>query len=147
MRFGKKSGLIAGAVLLASVLMTGCGGNQASVGYFNAERIDKESEALKAIEAEANEKLAEAQKEAIALQGKRAEMSDEDFMKAQQAQMLKMQALNQKYQIEIQQKVQQALETISKEKKLDAVMANSNMQKAVILGGVDITDDLLQKLK
>jgi Skp family chaperone for outer membrane proteins len=43
--------------------------------------------------------------------------------------------------------VQQALETISKEKKLDAVMANSNMQKAVIIGGVDITDDLIQKLK
>ena len=138
MKFGKKTGALIGASLLAAVLMTGCAGNQASVGYFNAERIDKESEALKAIESEANAKLAEAQQEAIALQQKKGTMSDEEFQ---------MQALNQKYQIEIQQKVQQALEQISKEKKLDAVMANTNMQKAVIHGGVDITDDLLQKLK
>ena len=147
MKFGKKTGALIGASLLAAILMTGCAGNQASVGYFNAERIDKESEALKAIESEANAKLAEAQQEAIALQQKKGTMSDEEFQKVQQAQMLKMQALNQKYQIEIQQKVQQALEQISKEKKLDAVMANTNMQKAVIHGGVDITDDLLQKLK
>ena len=147
MKFWKKTGAVIGASLMAAVIMTGCGANHASVGYFNAERLDKESESLKSIEAEANAKLAEAQQEAIDLQKKRGTMSDEEFQKLQQAQMLKMQALSQKYQIEIQQKVQQALEEISKEKKLDAVMTNGTMQKAVIYGGVDITDDLLQKLK
>lgn len=146
MKFGTKAAVV-GASLLAAVLMTGCGGSQASVGYFNAERVDKESEALKSIEAEANTKLAEAQKEAVELQQKQSTMSAEDFQKAQQAQMLKMQALSQKYQIEIQQKVQQALENISKEKKLDVVLTNAQMQKTVIHGGVDITDDLIQKLK
>ena len=147
MKFWKKATAVVGASFFAAVLMTGCGGNPASIGYFNAERVDKESEMLKSIEAEANAKLAEAQQEAIALQQKQSTMSEEDFQKAQQAQMLKMQALSQKYQIEIQQKVQQALESISKERKLDVVLTNADLQKSVVHGGVDITDDLIQKLK
>ena len=61
--------------------------------------------------------------------------------------MAKMQAASQQYQMQIRQKVDVALDEIAKEKKLDAILQNSSLEKTVVLGGTDITDDLIQKLK
>ena len=61
--------------------------------------------------------------------------------------MAKMQAVSQQYQMQIRQKVDVALDEIAKEKKLDAVVQNSSLEKTIILGGTDITEDLIQKLK
>ena len=61
--------------------------------------------------------------------------------------MAKKQAASQQYQMQIRQKVDVALDEIAKEKKLDAILQNSSLEKTVVLGGTDITDDLIQKLK
>ena len=144
-----KKALLAGiGLLLTTVLSSGCiGDRQANIGYFNAERIDQEAAQIKAIEEEANTKMAALQKEFLALEAQAATMSPEEMARAQQEQMAKMQAASQQYQMQIRQKVDVALDEIAKEKKLDAVLQNSSLEKMVILGGTDITEDLIQKLK
>lgn len=133
---------------MTTVLSSGCiGERQATIGYFNAERIDQEAAQIKAIEEEANAKMAALQKEFLELEAKAGTMSPEDMGLAQQEQMGKMQAASQQYQMQIRQKIDVALDEIAQEKKLDAVVQNSSLEKTVILGGMDITEDLIQKLK
>ena len=118
---------LAGVMLLTAALLSGgcLGDKQANIGYFNAERIDQEATQIKADE----------------------DLSSEEMARAQQEQMAKMQAASQQYQMQIRQKVDVALDEIAKEKKLDAILQNSSLEKTVVLGGTDITDDLIQKLK
>lgn len=133
---------------MTTVLSSGCiGERQATIGYFNAERIDQEAAQIKAIEEEANAKMAALQKEFLELEAKADGMSPEDMARAQQEQMAKVQAASQQYQMQIRQKIDVALDEIAKEKKLDAVLQNSSLEKMVVLGGMDITEDLIQKLK
>lgn len=140
---------LAGVMLLTAALLSGgcLGDKQANIGYFNAERIDQEATQIKAVEEEANAKIAALQKEFLALQANAGNLSSEEMARAQQEQMAKMQAASQQYQMQIRQKVDVALDEIVKEKKLDAILQNSSLEKTVILGGTDITDDLIQKLK
>lgn len=140
---------LAGVMLLTAALLSdGClGDKQANIGYFNAERIDQEATQIKAVEEEANAKIAALQKEFLALQANAGNLSSEEMARAQQEQMAKMQAASQQYQMQIRQKVDVALDEIAKEKKLDAILQNSSLEKTVVLGGTDITDDLIQKLK
>lgn len=148
MKHTRKALFASVGLLLAAVLSSGCiGEKQANIGYFNAERIDQEAAQIKAIEEEANAKMTALQQEFLALEAQAASMSPEEMGRAQQEQMAKMQAASQQYQMQIRQKVDVALDEIAKEKKLDAVVQNSSLAKTVILGGTDITEDLIQKLK
>ena len=56
-------------------------------------------------------------------------------------------ALNQQYQSQLKAKVDAAIEDIAKNKKLDAVVDSEESAKLVVSGGVDITDEVLQKLQ
>ena len=58
-----------------------------------------------------------------------------------------MQGLQTQYQMQMRQKLDNAVDEIARAKKIDVVMDNSIMQKTVLWGGVDITEDLLEKLK
>ncbi|MGP1584954.1 MAG: OmpH family outer membrane protein [Schwartzia sp. (in: firmicutes)] len=148
MKKGTKALLAGAGLFLTTVLSSGCiGERQATIGYFNAERIDQEAAQIKAIEEEANAKMAALQKEFLELEAKADGMSPEDMARAQQEQMVKVQAASQQYQMQIRQKIDVALDEIAKEKKLDAVLQNSSLEKMVVLGGMDITEDLIQKLK
>lgn len=135
-------------LLTAAFLSGGCmGEKEAAIGYFNAERLDKEAAQIKALEEEANAKMADLQKEAMELEAKAEEMKPEDLAAAQQDMLGRMQMISQQYQMRMRQKLDVALDEIAKEKKLDVVMENSPLGKTVILGGADITEDLIEKLK
>ena len=56
-------------------------------------------------------------------------------------------ALNQQYQSQLKAKVDAAIDEIAKNKKLDAVVDSEPSTKLVVSGGVDITDEVIQKLK
>ncbi len=144
----KKKALLAGMTLLAAILASGCAGERkASIAYFNSDRIDQEATQIKAIEEEAKTKIEGMQKEFMELMMKQSEMTPEEFQAAQQEQMIKMQSTGQQYQMQIRQKVDVALDEICKAKKIDVVLQNSSLEKSVILGGIDVTDDLIEKLK
>lgn len=147
MNFKKSSLLGAGLLLSAAVLLGGCGETKPNIGYFNGDRVVKESAQLDAVIKDSKKKLEDLQQEAIKLANEGPEMSQKEMLKKQQEFQMKAQAINSSAGIQIQQKVQNALAEISKVKKLDVVVENEKGQKTVVLGGVDVTDDLIEKLK
>ena len=130
----------AAAVLLtASMFAAGCG--QVHIGTMDRERVHTEAPQIKAVIAEANEKLMEAQQEA------QTKFEANPNMTAEEAQR-KMAGLNQMYMIQYEQKLNVAVQDIAKEKELDIVLdAGSEKAPTVFTGGVDITDDVIGKLQ
>lgn len=146
MKFTKKSTALLACAFAATLVMSGCGKTQ--IGYIDGDRIMKEAPQIKGLVEEGNQKITEAQDEATKdLNEKKGTMSDEDFQKAQQDAQRKIAGINQSYSIQLKQKLDQALAEVSKEKKLDAIVDNQQMQKVVVEGGIDVTDEAIQKLQ
>ena len=126
--------------------MSGCG--KAKIGYIDGDRIMKEAPQIQSLVEEGNAKIQQAQEDAEKdLAEKKGTMSDEDFQKAQADARRKVAGLNQSYSVQLKQKLDAALADIAKEKKLDAVVDNQAQQKVVIEGGIDVTDDAINKLQ
>jgi hypothetical protein len=58
-----------------------------------------------------------------------------------------MAGLNQMYSIQLEQKLNTAIEDVVKNKKLDVVMDSSDRYPSVLSGGLDITDEVIGKLQ
>ena len=146
MKFTKKSTVLIACAFAATLVMSGCGKTQ--IGYIDGDRIMKEAPQITSLVEEGNQKITEAQDEATKdLNEKRGTMSDEDFQKAQQEAQRKIAGINQSYSIQLKQKLDTALADVAKEKKLDAIVDNQQMQKVVVEGGIDVTDEAIQKLQ
>ena len=146
MKLTKKSTALIACAFAATLLMSGCGKTQ--IGYIDGDRIMKEAPQIQSLVEEGNQKITEAQDEATKdLNEKKATMSDEDFKKAQQDTQRKIAGINQSYSIQLKQKLDTALADVAKEKKLDAIVDNQQMQKVVVEGGIDVTDEAIQKLQ
>lgn len=145
MKLRKKSlGLLA-AAFAATLLMSGCG--QAKIGYIDGSRVMQEAPQVKSLVDEGNQKINEARGEAEKSLQENPDMSQEDAQKAQQDAQRKMASLNQSYQMQLQQKINGALQDIAKEKKLDAVIDSEKSQPTAIYGCTDVTDDVIAKLQ
>lgn len=136
----------AAAVLLtASMFAAGCG--QVHIGTLDRERVQTEAPQIKAVVTEANEKLMEAQQEAQAKFAANPNMTTEEAQQLQMETQRKMAGLNQMYMTQYEQKLNVAVEDIVKEKHLDIVMDSSKTNLSVIVGGADITDEVIGKLQ
>ncbi len=136
----------AAAVLLtASTFAAGCG--QVHIGTLDRERVQTEAPQIKAVVTEANEKLMEAQQEAQAKFAANPNMTTEEAQQLQMETQRKMAGLNQMYMTQYEQKLNVAVEDIVKEKHLDIVMDSSKTNPSVIVGGADITDEVIGKLQ
>ena len=75
-------------------------------------------------------------------------MTTEEAQQLQMETQRKMAGLNQMYTIQLQQKLDVAVQDIVKEKKLDIVLdSGTKTQPSVLTGGVDITDEVIGKLQ
>lgn len=149
MKLRKKSTALLAAAFAAMMLMSGCG--QVKIGYIDGERVAKEAPQIASLVEEGNQKLQEAQQQAEQdVQKKREEnpnMSQEEAQKLQTDAQQKLQGLNQSYALQLRQKIDAALAKVSKDKKLDAVVNNSQEQPTAVSGAVDVTDDVIQELQ
>ena len=149
MKLKKKTTAAMMMALLCTTLVSGCG--QTKIGYIDGERVSKEAPQINSLIEEGNQKIEEAQTQASEdLQKKMQEnpnMSQEDLQKAQMDSQRKIQGLNQSYALQLRQKMDVALASVSKEKKLDAVVNNSVDQPTAITGAVDVTDDVIAQLQ
>ena len=139
----KKATLIVG--ILMCTLLTGCG--QVKVGYINGERITKEAPQIKATMDEGSKKMQEVQQDLVKKMEENPNMSQEESEKLQTEAQRKAMGYSQQYITQVQQKLNVALEEISKEKKIDVVLDNSAYQKSVFIGGEDLTDEAIKKLQ
>ena len=137
----------AAAVLLtSSFFAAGCG--QVHIGTVDSTRVQTEAPQIKAVIDEANAKLMEAQQEAQARFEASPNMTTEEAQQLQMETQRKMAGLNQMYTIQLQQKLDVAVQDIVKEKKLDVVLdSGTKKQPSVLTGGVDITDEVIGKLQ
>ena len=142
---GKRTALLAG-VFGVLLLASGCG--KAQIGYIDPHRVE-ETPQIKSLDDEMKEKLKEMQTQAENdLKAKEAQgAKPEDLMQQQQQAVVTMRQLGSSYDQQKLLKVQTAVGEIARTKKLDAVVYNAEEQKLIRLGGVDITDDVLNALQ
>lgn len=146
MKLTKKSRALLVLGVAAMLVMSGCG--KAKIGYIDGDRIMKEAPQIQSLVEEGNAKIQQAQEDAEKdLAEKKGTMSDEDYQKAQADARRKVSGLNQSYSVQLKQKLDAALADVAKEKKLDVVVDNQAQQKVVIEGGIDVTDDAINKLQ
>ena len=135
------------SVLCAAALFAGCG--KVNVGYVDQNRIQNEAPQIKASIEEMQGKMTEVQKEAEQKlqEASSSGASDEDMQKLQQQMQMKAAGVQQQYAIQIKAKVDAAMDDIVKAKKLDTVVNSNGKDGVVGSGGVDITEDGIQKLQ
>lgn len=135
------------SVLCAAALIAGCG--KVNVGYVDQNRIQNEAPQIKASIEEMQGKMTEVQKEAEQKlqEASSSGASDEDMQKLQQQMQMKAAGVQQQYAIQIKAKVDAAMDDIVKAKKLDTVVNSNGKDGVVVSGGVDITEDVIQKLQ
>lgn len=135
------------SVLCAAALFAGCG--KVNVGYVDQNRIQNEAPQIKASIEEMQGKMTEVQKEAEQKlqEASSSGASDEDMQKLQQQMQMKAAGVQQQYAIQIKAKVDAAMDDIVKAKKLDTVVNSNGKDGVVVSGGVDITEDVIQKLQ
>lgn len=145
MKMKKKSAALIAIAMVSTLLLGGCG--QVKVGYVNERRLAEEAPQIKATMEEGTKKLEETQAEIEKKFQENPNMTAEEAQQLQQEAQRKAMGLNQQYMTQIQQKMDVALAEIAKEKKLDVVVDNEGLQKSVLLGGIDVTDEVIQKLQ
>lgn len=133
-------------LLVASLFITGCG-SQINIGYVDGERILDESPQIKAVIAESEKKIEEIQKEAAETLENNPDWTDEEKANAFVELQRKLMGINQSYSMQVKQKFDEAIAGIAAEKKLDVVVDSSENQKIILLGGIDVTDEVIQKLQ
>ena len=138
--------LVIALVTLMSVFMSGCG-SETKLGYLDAERVMNEAPQIKTIRDNIDAKNKEIEAKETDLMSKKATMSDEEFKKAQ---------MDIQRQYQVKNTMDKVLAEVSTEKELSAVvpktLVRSNgmqvqKQEFVVQGGIDITDDVIQKLQ
>ena len=130
---------------------------RSEVGYLHSEI----NERLARLEAQTEQKklekmLKEIEAKETDLMSKKATMSDEEFKKAQMDIQRQYQGLDMQYKSQVKNTMDKVLAEVSTEKELSAVvpktLVRSNgmqvqKQEFVVQGGIDITDDVIQKLQ
>lgn len=127
--------------LLALSLLAGCGMEKPStIGIVDMQKVMTENPKIKEMQENLNKK---AQEITANLEKERATLKPEEFQQKEQLAYAEFMKLKQEYEGTIQLQIQKILEEIAKEKKLGAVIYKNGMA----WGGIDITDDVLKKLK
>lgn len=143
-------------VTLMTLMVSGC--SDTRIGYIDAERVMKESPQIQQIVTTAEAAYNEKNKEIMdKLDQNKASMSDEEYQKAAMQARTELSAVQSQYSAQLKTLVDSAMADIAKDKKLSAIVEKDHIdsnplgqaQKSefVIQGGVDVTDDLIQKLQ
>ena len=139
------------AAVIASVclagMISGCGRSKTQLGYINPERVMKEAPQITAIMDEGNARLKEGQQKFMELEQNRAQLGEEEYARQGQALQQEMSGINREYTEKVRTTLDGVLAEISKAKKLDAVVVNDAQARLIMWGGVDITDEVIGKLK
>ena len=144
MKFPKK--LMIAALLVASFFVTGCG-SQVNIGYVDDEKIMNEAPQIKAVLEEGEQKAEDIQQEAITTLENNPDWTEEEKSNALMEMQRKLSGINQAYATQLKYKFDEAIAGIAAEKKLDVVVDSSENQKLIIIGGIDVTDEVIKKLQ
>ena len=156
MNLTKKSLCALLMVGIIAIFVSGC--SNTKMGVVDTERIMKESPQIQTITKTQTEQYTQKQKDLTdKLQNDKANMSDADYQKSVNAAKAELSAMESQFNSELKTTIDKAMADVSKEKNLSAVvmkdlvqtnqMGQPTKEQFVIQGGIDITDDLIQKLQ
>ena len=136
--------LAAVALVASSLIISGCGEGQ--IGSVDVSKVMTEAPRVKKLMEEAQTKVTEEQnKFEQANAGK--ELTEEEAFKVQMDFQRKLDSINQAYAAQIKSRMDVVIEEISREKNLDVVINNSSEQKILFQGGIDVTQDVINKMQ
>lgn len=133
------------ALLVASFFVAGCD-SQANVAYVDSAKI-METPQIKAIFEEGQKKAEEIENETATALDNNPDWTEEEKNNALAESQRKLMGIGQAYQTQLQYKLDEVLQGISQEKNLDVVIESSEADPIVLHGGIDITDEVVQKLQ
>ncbi len=137
--------LAAMALLASSLILSGCG--QAQIGAVDVTKIMEEAPRVKTLTGEAETKVNEAQQKFEQDMNAKPDMTDEEKLKLQMDFQRKLDGINQAYAAQIKNRMDVVIEEISREKNIDVVINNSEDQKLIFQGAIDVTDEVIKKMQ
>ena len=127
-------------MIACSLLAVGCSGRNAAFGVVDIKKVEAEAPAVKAIRDDLQKKAKEMQDQ---IQKETQGKSREEAEKIVQDKRAQMQVASSEAQAKLKASLDTALTEVSKEKNLGAVL----LKDAVPSGGVDVTEEVIKKMK
>lgn len=134
-----KKSLLVAVAMMGSVLIAGCG-SEPQFGVVDANRIMTESQKIQEIQQELATKGQELQAQ---LQQDQRTMSADQFAKKQQETMQEFMIIKKGLETQLESTMETATSAVAQEKKLNLILYKTSVAQ----GGIDVTDDVLQKLQ
>ncbi|MBO5637404.1 MAG: OmpH family outer membrane protein [Acidaminococcaceae bacterium] len=132
--------VLACLMIACALLAVGCSGRNAAFGVVDIKKVEAEAPAVKTIREDLQKKAKELQEQ---LEKETAGKSQEEAEKIAKDKSAQMQVASSEAQSKLKASLDTALTEVSKEKNLSAVL----VKDAVPSGGVDVTDDVIKKMK
>ena len=143
MNIAKK--LAAVALIASSLLIGGCG--EGKIGAVDVNKVMDEAPRVKTLMEEAQGKITEAQNKYEQDRAAKPDMTEEDALKLQNDLQRKLLGINQGTISQIRSRMDIVVAEIAQEKNIDVVINNSDDQRLIFHGAIDITDDVIKKMQ
>lgn len=122
-----------------AVVLSGCAQTSA-IGVLDVEKVMTESPKVKALQDQLNQK---GQELFTRLEAEKAKLAPEQVQAQQDAAVKEFQQTKQTLEQQVDEAMKQSIEQVAKEKKLGAILYKSGVAQ----GGVDVTQDVINKMK
>jgi outer membrane protein len=132
--------ILACLMIACSLLAFGCSGRSSTFGVVDMKKVEAESQYVKDMKADYTKKAEELQ---ASLEKDTKGKSAADAQKIVQDKSAQMQVIQAEAQNKLKASLDTALAEIAKEKNLSAVL----IKDVVPQGGVDVTDEVIKKMK
>lgn len=137
--------LAATALLASTMLLSGCG--QGQIAAVDVDKVMADAPRVKTLMSEAETKIKDAQQKFEQDTAAKPDMTDEETAKLQMEFQRKLEGINQAYASQIRSRMDVVIEEISREKNIDVVINNSESDKLIFHGAIDVTDDVIKKMQ
>ncbi len=132
--------VLACIMIACALLAFGCSGRNAAFGVVDIKKVEQEAPAVKSIKEDLQKKAKDLQDQ---MQKETEGKSREDAEKIVQDKSAQMQVASSEAQSKLKASLETAVAEVCKEKKLSAVL----IKEAVPAGGVDVTEEVIKKMK
>lgn len=137
--------IAAAGMFAVSLMFSGCG--QGQIGCVDVDKVMAESPRVKTLMDEAETKMKEAQQKFEQDAAAKPDMTDEERAKLQSDFQRKITGINQATATQIRSRMDVVIGEIAQSKNLDVVVSNSADEKTIFLGGIDVTQEVIQKMQ
>lgn len=135
----------AAGMFAVTLMLSGCG--QGQIGCVNVDKVMADSPRVKTLMDEAETKMKEAQQKFEQDVAAKPDMTNEERARLQSDFQRKIAGINQATATQIRSRMDVVIAEIAQAKNLEVVISNSTNEKILLQGGIDVTQDVIQKMQ